>query len=90
MEKLILPPADIDMASSDDFRNSSMYTVTQAAQILGLPITWIYERTRKKAIPHHKFGKYIRFTASDIAAILSSFSRGPKPEVGPGLTGVSA
>lgn len=77
MEKLTLPPADIDRGFPDESRNTSMYTVTQAAQILGLSVTWIYSRTGKKAIPHHKFGKYIRFTASDIAAILSSFSRGP-------------
>lgn len=89
VEKLILLPADTGTSSSDESRNSPMYTVTQAAQLLGLPITWIYERTRTSAIPHHKFGKYIRFTPSDIAEILSSFSRGPKPGVGPGPTGVS-
>lgn len=89
-EKLILLPADTDASSSDQSGISPMYTVAQAAQLLGLPVTWIYERTRTSAIPHHKFGKYIRFTPSDIAAILSSFSRGPKTQVGPSPTGVSA
>ena len=90
VEKLILLPADTDASSSDESGISPMYTVAQAAQLLGLPITWIYERTRTSAIPHHKFGKYIRFTPSDISEILSSFSRGPKPQVGPSPTGVSA
>ena len=57
---------------------SRLYSVAQASRILGLPPTWIYERTRKDAIPYHKLGKYIRFTVSDLAAILAKCSRGPK------------
>ena len=55
-----------------------MYTVTQAAEILHLPVTWFYERTRKDAIPYRKLGKYIRFTESDLAAIIETCSRGPR------------
>ncbi|PYV41275.1 MAG: hypothetical protein DMG06_17630 [Acidobacteria bacterium] len=65
-------------------RNGSLYTVSQAAHILHLPTTWLYERTRREAIPHHKLGKYIRFTDSDLAAIIETCSRGqgkaPKSE----------
>ena len=38
--------------------------VTQLSEILGVPKTWIYDRTRgdgPEVIPHAKFGKYIRF-----------------------------
>jgi len=58
--------------------NGRLYTVSQAANILHLPETWIYERTRKDAIPFRKMGKYIRFTDSDLAAILRMCSRGPQ------------
>jgi excisionase family DNA binding protein len=45
------------------------YTVEAAAKVLGLKPTWLYERTRKNAISHHRYGKYVRFTASDIKEI---------------------
>jgi len=59
---------------------SRLYTVPQASKILGLPTTWIYERTRNDAIPFHKFGKHIRFTIFDLEAILTKHSRGPQNE----------
>jgi len=36
--------------------------------------SWIYERTRKKAIPFHRLGKYVRFTTDDLAQIIASKS----------------
>ena len=57
-----------------------MYTISQAAHRLQLPITWLYQRTRKHTIPHRKMGKYIRFTESDVSAILEMCSRGPEKE----------
>ena len=58
-----------------------MYTVSQAAEVLHLPVTWLYERTRKDAIPYRKLGKYVRFTDSDLAAILEMCSRGPRTDL---------
>ena len=58
-----------------------LYTVSQAAAFLRLSQTWIYERTRKDAIPHRKMGKYIRFTDSDLSRIIQMCSRGHKEEV---------
>jgi len=57
-----------------------LYTISQVAEILHLPCTWIYERTRKSVIPHRKLGKYIRFTDSDLWAIKRMCSRGPREE----------
>jgi hypothetical protein len=40
------------------------WSVTTLAEFLGVPKTWIYDRTRvngPEVIPHMKFGKYIRF-----------------------------
>ncbi len=43
------------------------WKVTQLADYLGVPRTWIYDRTREggpEVIPHLKFGKYVRFDPS--------------------------
>ena len=40
------------------------WDVTQLAWYLGVPKTWIYDRTREggpERIPHLKLGKYLRF-----------------------------
>ena len=66
---------------ADNPLSDQLYTVTQVAKVLHLPTTWIYERTRKNAIPYHKFGKYIRFTTSDLSEILVICSRGPRSEM---------
>lgn len=57
----------------------SLYTIDDAARMLRLKRTWLYERTRKNAIPHHRFGKYIRFTEADLEAIIRMASN---PELG--------
>ncbi len=44
-------------------------TVDEAAERLGVKRSWIYERTRRKAIPHRKLGKFVRFTEQDLRAI---------------------
>jgi excisionase family DNA binding protein len=49
-----------------------VFNVEEAAQSLGVSPTWIYERTRKKAIPFRKFGKYVRFTMADLEAIIAA------------------
>ena len=55
-----------------------LFTVAEAAEILRVPSTWLYERTRKKAIPFRKLGKYVRFTKADLDTISSGNSGGPQ------------
>jgi len=43
-----------------------LFTVEEAADTLKLPKSWLYERTRKNAIPFRRIGKYVRFTAEDV------------------------
>lgn len=40
------------------------------AKKLGVPVSWIYSRTRTNEIPHYKVGKYVRFDESEIWAWL--------------------
>ncbi|MCI0623420.1 MAG: helix-turn-helix domain-containing protein [Acidobacteria bacterium] len=70
--------ATLELAEFPGHSGGRLYTVVEASKMLGLPTSWIYQRTRKDAIPFHKFGKYIRFTSSDLAEILAAYSRGPK------------
>ncbi len=71
-------PQETETSTAIGNLESRLYTVGEASRILGLATTWIYERTRKDAIPYHKLGKYIRFTISDLTEILSTRARGPK------------
>jgi excisionase family DNA binding protein len=63
-------------------KGGRLYTVSQAAQRLRMHETWLYERTRRKVIPHRKLGKYIRFTESDLSAIVQMCFRGQANDVG--------
>jgi excisionase family DNA binding protein len=59
-----------------------LYTIEEAAGMLHLKPTWLYERTRKNAIPHHRFGKYIRFTEADLDGIIAMASQPESHTVG--------
>lgn len=52
------------------------YTVEEAAARLGMKVSWLYERTRRKAIPHRRLGKYIRFTEQDLLTISEAAATG--------------
>lgn len=45
-----------------------LVTVSEIAEILRVPKSWIYARTSmgKDAIPYVKFGKYVRFRVSEV------------------------
>jgi len=51
-------------------------TVEEAAQRLGVTRGWIYERTRRKLIPHRKLGKFVRFTEEDLQAVSAAAATG--------------
>lgn len=52
-----------DEMSSSGFDND-LLTVSEIAEVLKVPVSWIYERCRRRGsekIPHIKLGKYLRF-----------------------------
>ena len=51
-------------------------TVDEGAERLGVTRGWIYERTRRKAIPHRKLGKFVRFTEEDLQTIADAAATG--------------
>jgi len=49
-----------------------LLTIDEVAALLKVPKSWIYERTRRKKIPHIKLGKYLRFQADVLARWLGA------------------
>jgi excisionase family DNA binding protein len=47
-----------------------LYSVQQAAAKLSVAPKWLYERTRINAIPYRRLGRYVRFSESDLEAII--------------------
>jgi excisionase family DNA binding protein len=51
--------------------NGSLLTVEEVAELLRVPVSWVYERTRSRAIdriPGFRLGKYWRFREADVLA----------------------
>ena len=55
--------------------SEALLTVHEVAELLRVPASWVYERTRRRGaerLPHLKIGKYLRFFSSDILAYLEA------------------
>lgn len=50
-------------------------TIEEAADLLRVKASWLYERTRTNEIPHIKLGKYLRFDREELVAWASQFRR---------------
>jgi excisionase family DNA binding protein len=47
----------------------TLLTVEEVAELLSVPVSWVYERTRKRGvdrIPGFRLGKYWRFREADV------------------------
>ena len=70
-------PNGLDIPSADPSAMGKMFLdVEAAAQRLDVTVGWIYERTRRKLIPHRKLGKFVRFTEEDLQKISEAAARG--------------
>src|SRR5882762_7791959 len=52
-----------------------LLTVHEVARLLHVPISWVYERTRRRSndqLPHVKLGKYLRFEEATITEFRGS------------------
>ena len=55
-----------------------LLTVHEVAELLRVPVSWVYERTRRRGmdrLPHLKIGKYVRFRFADVNLYLERFTR---------------
>jgi excisionase family DNA binding protein len=51
---------------------STLINIQEAAALLNLAVTTIYEKTSEKIIPHYKHGKKIMFKKSELLAWVES------------------
>ena len=52
-----------------------LLTVAEVAELLKVPVSWVYERSRRRGaaqIPHFKLGKYLRFSEQAVLKWLES------------------
>jgi excisionase family DNA binding protein len=55
-----------------------LLTVSEVASTLKVPVSWVYERTRRSGtdqIPHFKLGKYLRFRWSAVREWLENLKQ---------------
>ena len=46
-----------------------LMTVSEIAAFLKVPVSWVYERTRRRGrerLPHVRLGKYLRFSIPEV------------------------
>jgi excisionase family DNA binding protein len=63
-------------------RSFPMLTPKGLACLLNMPLSWIYEQTRRGGIPGFKVGKYWRFKEVEVLEWFEKFRRGPEPPNG--------
>jgi excisionase family DNA binding protein len=50
-------------------------TIQEAADLLRVKVTWLYERTRVNEVPHVKLRKYLRFDRDELLVWVGTFRR---------------
>ena len=46
--------------------DQNLIGITEMAEKLSVPVSWLYQRTRTDEIPHYKIGKYVRFDEEQV------------------------
>jgi excisionase family DNA binding protein len=62
----------------------ALITIEEVAEILNVPVSWVYERTRRRSanrIPGFRLGKYWRFRETDVLAWIERQRIGARPNV---------
>ncbi len=81
--KLNSPPSlAVTPTSITGGESSSLMTVADVAELLKVPVSWVYEHTRRRSIeriPGFRLGKYWRFRESDVLAWLERQRVGARP-----------
>ena len=52
-----------------------MYSITEAAEVLNVPVSWLRRQVTAREIPHARLGRHIRFTEAHLAAIVAEGER---------------
>lgn len=65
----------LSLTESADECSVQLLTVSEIAQTLRVPVSWVYGRTRRRGLermPHIKLGKYLRFDLNTVSEWLKS------------------
>ena len=60
-------------------QQSELLTVRQVAELLQVPVSWVYGRMRKRSLerlPAYRLGKYWRFDRSEVLAWVARHQTG--------------
>lgn len=72
----------MNMAASrrehSEIGRDGLLTVGEVAQLLGMSVRWVHERTRRREIPCYRFGAALRFDPQEIAAWAAKFHHPPE------------
>ena len=55
---------------TEDAQPERLLTIPEAARVLAVPESWLRERVRLRRVAHRRLGKHVRFSASDLEAIV--------------------
>lgn len=53
--------------------NQNLEGIEAISKRLGVPVSWLYSRTRTNEIPHYKMGKYVRFDVEAVERWLENY-----------------
>ena len=62
--------------------SNSLLTIGEVAELLKVPVSWVYEHTRSRAldrIPGFRLGKYWRFREADVLTWIERQRVGARP-----------
>lgn len=55
---------------------SRLYTVSEIAELLSVPVSWVYSHVASGDLPHVKVGRYVRFYPRVVMAWLEGRTHG--------------
>jgi len=70
------------MSTSHNIVVDFLLSVEEVAELLQVPVSWVYERTRNRGInriPGFRLGKYWRFRSEDVLAWIERQRVGGRP-----------
>jgi len=53
----------------------------RAAELLDVPPSWLLAQARAGLVPHHRLGRYVRFSPADLRAWAGQHAAGPRARV---------
>jgi excisionase family DNA binding protein len=52
-----------------------LYSITEAAELLNVPRTWLRDKVTAREVPHTRLGRHVRFSEAHLAEIVGAGER---------------